>query len=143
MDKPKFYELINMVEQVNNASIIRYTEGFKQPIGISLIIVLSEIRKLGKCQPVELAKKLGYSKSSISTIINKLITASYIEQATDVHDRRKMYLHITECGMNILREAESLGQQYYESVYGILTEEELLQYINIQKKLLQQINSSK
>lgn len=142
MDKPKFHELINMVEQVHNASIIQFTEGFSKPTSISSIIILSEIRKLKTCQPIDLAKKLGYSKSSISAITTKLIAAGYVEQTADVHDRRKLYLHVTEAGTEMLAEAEMLGKDYYERVYGILTDEELLYFITIQKKLLQQINRS-
>lgn len=141
MNKPKLHELINMVEQVHNASIVKYTEAFQKPIGISSIIVLSEIRKNGKCQPVDLTKTLGYSKSSISAITNKLLRAGYIEQLPDAHDRRKMFLHITDAGVAIMDEAETLGQQYYETVYGVLTEEELQQYIMIQQKLLKQIQT--
>lgn len=139
MNKPKFYELINMVEQVNNASIIQYTEALSKPIGISSIIILSEIRKLERCQPIELSSNLGYSKSSISSITNKLLNAGYIENTVDRHDRRKIYLSLTSTGNEILREAEHLGQQYYESVYSVLTDEELVQYIEIQKKLLKKL----
>lgn len=141
MNKPKLHELINMIGQLNNASVIKYTEGFQKPIGISSIIVLSEIRKNGKCQPVDLAKTLDYSKSSISAITNKLLSAGYIEQLPDAHDRRKIFLHITDAGVAIMDEAETLGQQYYETVYGVLTEEELQQYIMIQQKLLKQIKN--
>ena len=139
MEKPSIYELINMVEQVNNTSIIQYTDSLSKPISISSIIVLSEIKKRKTCQPIELAKKLGYSKSSITAISNKLIRASYITSIADPHDRRKTYFTITTEGMNILKEAEILGQKYYETIYSVLTEEELSQYINIQRKLLYHI----
>jgi len=139
MEKPSIYELINMVEQVNNTSIIQYTDSLSKPISISSIIVLSEIKKCKTCQPIELAKKLGYSKSSITAISNKLIRASYITSIADPHDRRKTYFTITTEGMDILKEAEILGQKYYETIYSVLTEEELSQYINIQRKLLYHI----
>lgn len=139
MNKPKLYELINMVEQVNNASIIQYTEGLSKPIGISSIIILSEIRKLNRCQPIELSNKLGYSKSSISSITNKLLDAGYIEASVDQHDRRKVYLSLTNAGNDMIREAEHLGQQYYQNIYSVLTDEELIQYIEIQKKLLSKL----
>lgn len=139
MEKPSIYELINMVEQVNNASIIQYTDSLSKPIGISSIIVLSEIKKQKTCQPIELAKKLGYSKSSITAISNKLISANYITSTTDPHDRRKTYFTITAEGMDILKEVEILGQKYYETIYSVLTEEELSQYIHIQRKLLYHI----
>mgnify|MGYP003482951324 len=128
-----------MVEQVNNTSIIQYTDSLSKPISISSIIVLSEIKKRKTCQPIELAKKLGYSKSSITAISNKLIRASYITSIADPHDRRKTYFTITTEGMDILKEAEILGQKYYETIYSVLTEEELSQYINIQRKLLYHI----
>ena len=139
MEKPSIYELINMVEQVNNASIVQYTDSLSKSIGISSIIVLSEIKKRKTCQPIELAKKLGYSKSSITAISNKLISASYITSIADPHDRRKTYFTITTEGMDILKEAEILGQRYYETIYSVLTEEELAQYIHIQRKLLYHI----
>ena len=139
MEKPSIYELINMVEQVNNTSIIQYTDSLSKPISISSIIVLSEIKKRKTCQPIELAKKLRYSKNSITAISNKLIRASYITSIADPHDRRKTYFTITTEGMDILKEAEILGQKYYETIYSVLTEEELSQYINIQRKLLYHI----
>ena len=139
MEKPSIYELINMVEQVNNTSIIQYTDSLSKSISISSIIVLSEIKKRKTCQPIELAKKLGYSKSSITAISNKLIRASYITSIADPHDRRKTYFTITTEGIDILKEAEILGQKYYETIYSVLTEEELSQYINIQRKLLYHI----
>ena len=143
MDKPKFHELVNMVEQVHNGSIIRFTERFDKKVGISLIIVLSEIRKLGACQASELAKVLGYSKSSMSAIMKKLFAANYIEQKMDLHDRRKNVIIITDEGNAILDEAEVIGQEYYETMYSVLTEDELMQYIEIQKKLLHQVQSFK
>ena len=139
MEKPSIYELINMVEQVNNATIIQYTDSLSKPIGISSIIVLSEIKKRKKCQPIELAKKLGYSKSSITAISNKLISAGYITSTADPHDRRKTYFTITTEGIDILKEAETIGKKYYETLYSVLTEEELAQYIRIQRKLLYHI----
>lgn len=136
MEKPSIYELINMVEQVNNASVVNFTEGLTQPIGISSVIVLSEIKKCGKCKPIDLANKLGYSKSSITVISNKLLDASYIVRTEDQHDRRTVYFSITEKGNAILKEVELLGQNYYATIYSVLSEEELQQYIQIQRKLL-------
>lgn len=136
MQKPSIYELINMVEQVNNASIIKFTEGLSQPIGISGVIVLSEIKKCGKCKPIDLAKQLGYSKSSITAISTKLMDAGYIVRSEDQHDRRTVYFSITEKGTATLKEVEMLGQDYYATIYSVLSEEELHQYIRIQRKLL-------
>ena len=41
--------------------------------------------------------------------------------------------------MDILKEAEILGQKYYETIYSVLTEEELAQFVQIQRKLLYHI----
>ncbi len=141
MEKPSIYELINMVEQVNNASIIKFTEGLSQPIGISAVIVLSEVKKSGRCKPIDLAKKLGYSKSSITAISNKLMDAGYIARTEDQHDRRTVYFTITDKGNAILKEVEVLGQDYYKTIYSVLSEEELHQYIQIQRKLLNHIKN--
>ncbi|KGR81916.1 MarR family winged helix-turn-helix transcriptional regulator [Lysinibacillus odysseyi] len=141
MEKPSIYELINMVEQVNNASIIKFTEGLSQPIGISAVIVLSEVKKSCRCKPIDLAKKLGYSKSSITAISNKLMDAGYIARTEDQHDRRTVYFTITDKGNAILKEVEVLGQDYYKTIYSVLSEEELHQYIQIQRKLLNHIKN--
>ncbi|WP_332645820.1 MarR family winged helix-turn-helix transcriptional regulator [Lysinibacillus sp. 54212] len=142
MKKPSIYELVNMVEQVNNASIIQYTDNLSKPIGISSIIVLSEIKKQKKCQPIQLANILGYSKSSITAISNKLLQAGYITSIADPHDRRSISFEVTNEGIAILKEAEMLGQKYYETIYSVLTEEELSQYIAIQRKLLYHIKNN-
>ena len=62
MEKPSIYELINMVEQVNNESIIQFTESLSKPISISSIIVLSEIKSAKRasqlnCEKIRLFEK--------------------------------------------------------------------------------------
>lgn len=68
--------------------------------------------------------------------------AGYIVRSEDQHDRRTVYFSITEKGTATLKEVEMLGQDYYATIYSVLSEEELHQYIRIQRKLLFHIKIS-
>lgn len=137
------FNLTHMIQQITNENIVRFTKEFSYPIGISTIIVLHEIEARGPIKQLDLAIVLGYSKSTITNIAEKLVKLNLVERTYDTKDRRTVYLKITEKGMGALKEAKTLGEKIYKELFSILSEEELLGYIEIQKKLLANISDNK
>ncbi|MFS0560978.1 MarR family transcriptional regulator [Terribacillus sp. 179-K 1B1 HS] len=137
------FNLVHMIGQITNENIVRFTNEFSYPIGISTIIVLREINNRGPVKHTDLAESLGYSKSSITKIANKLVSLDLIQRTYDKSDKRAVYLIITDKGIAALKESIALGDKIYNELYNILTEDELSSYIEIQKKLLAKISASK
>ncbi|AWI14129.1 MarR family transcriptional regulator [Caldibacillus thermoamylovorans] len=132
-----------MIEKITNENIVRFTDEFSYPIGISTIVVLNEIEARGPVKQIELSERLGYSKSTITNMADKLVKLDLVQRMNDLSDRRTVHLKITNKGKESLKEAKSIGDRIYTDLFSVLTEEELSQYIEIHRKLLANIEKNK
>lgn len=137
------FTLIHIIQQVTNENIVRFTNEFSYPIGISTIVTLAEIHASGPVKQIDLSDKLGYSRSTITNMADKLVKLGLVERVYDEKDRRTIHLQITEQGKEALEEAKAIGDKIYSEQYSVLTEEELEQYIRIQKKLWKSMRLAK
>ncbi|MFC4799294.1 MarR family winged helix-turn-helix transcriptional regulator [Neobacillus sp. GCM10023253] len=137
------FNLTHMIQQITNENIVRFTNEFSYPIGISTIVVLAKIEARGPLKQIDLTEALGYSKSTITNMAEKLVKLDLIERTYDKGDRRTVYLRITNKGIEARKEAEAIGEKIHTELFSILSEEELTNYIEIQKKLLANISDNK
>lgn len=136
MKKTDVFELIRTVELFSNEAIIRWNKSFGHSIGISPILVLSELRKKGPQKQTVLANNLGYTPGAMTNIANRLIRNGLAERKYNENDRRNVFLEITEKGCGLLKEAHQKGQEVRAELFQVLTEEELEQFLAIYAKLL-------
>jgi len=132
-----------MIDKINNENIVRFTKAFPYPLGISPILVLSDLKKNGVQKLVDLADKLGYTKGAMTNIATKLLDLGLAEKVFDETDRRVIQLRITPTGEKALSEAQAIGQTLFMQHFEALNEEEINQYFNIQEKLLKHIEDQK
>lgn len=137
------FKLIHALEQINNDDIIGFTKEFKYPLGISPILVLSELRTKGPQKQVELAETIGYTKGAMTNIATKLVELGLSERLYDENDRRTIQLKITPLGEQALVDAHEIGKKLFMQRFEVLSEEELTQYLMIQEKLVQSIQERK
>lgn len=136
MEKDNIFKLIRTVELFTNESIIRWNKAFKHNIGISPILVLSELKQKGPQKQSMLAKELEYTPGAMTNIANRLIKEDYAERHYNKTDRRIVLLAITDKGTAILREAQEKGQELRSQLFDVLNEEEINQFLAIHEKLL-------
>ncbi|WP_313799598.1 MarR family winged helix-turn-helix transcriptional regulator [Cytobacillus sp.] len=139
MNQTNIFKLIQAIEQMNNDNIMRFTKAFSYPIGISPILVLSELRTKGPQKQVELAETVGYTKGAMTNIANKLVNLELAERLYDENDRRTIKLKITAAGEQALTEAQNIGKDVFTQLFEVLNEEEINQYLRIQEKLVKRI----
>ncbi|KOS59854.1 MarR family transcriptional regulator [Lysinibacillus agricola] len=139
MKETNIFKLIHRIEQMNNANIIRFTKAFPYPLGISPILVLSELHTKGPQKQAELAGTLGYTKGAMTSISEKLVKLGLAERLYDPSDRRTIRLQITDEGEKALAKAQSIGQEVFMQLFEVLNDEEIAQYLRIQEKLVQGI----
>jgi len=143
LQEKDLFELIHMIDKINNENIVRFTKAFPYPLGISPILVLSDLKKNGVQKLVDLADKLGYTKGAMTNIATKLLDLGLAEKVFDETDRRVIQLRITPTGEKALSEAQAIGQTLFMQHFEALNEEEINQYFNIQEKLLKHIEDQK
>lgn len=132
-----------MIDQMNNANIVRFTQSFPYPLGISPILVLSELRIKGPQKQVELAETIGYTKGAMTSIASKLVDLGLAQRLYDENDRRTIRMEITKEGENALIKAQSIGREVFIKLFEVLDAEEIEQYLVIQEKLVQGIQAEK
>lgn len=140
MEKNNIFKLIRAVELFTNESIIRWNKSFQHNIGISPILVLSELKPKGPQKQSTLAKELEYTPGAMTNIANRLIKEGYAERKYSEEDRRIVLLAITEQGIAILNEAQAKGQELRKDLFDVLSEEEINQFLAIHEKLLKNFN---
>ena len=143
MKQKNIFKLIRAVEQMNNENIMQFTKAFQHPLGISPILVLSELRTKGPQKQAELAETIGYTKGAMTSIAEKLVNLGFAERLYDETDRRTIQLQITIAGENALKEAQAIGEDVFIRLFETLSEEEINQYLMIQEKIVQGIQSRK
>lgn len=122
---------------------MRFTKKFTYPLGVSPILVLSELRSNGPMRQAELAETIGYTKGAMTHISIKLVMLGLVERLYDDNDRRTIRLKITDAGEKALEEAKKIGHDVFMQLFDVLNEEEINQYLSIQEKLVQGIHDRK
>lgn len=141
MEQNDIFKLIHTVELFTNEVIIRWMNSFEHNIGISPILVLSELKHKGPQKQTVLAKHLGYTPGALTNIANRLIKLSLAERKYNEEDRRNVLLSITEKGLDVLKEAQQRGRELRVELFKVLSEEEQQQYLIIHEKLLKNLRN--
>ena len=136
MKHSTFIELIHISEMLSDKAVVHYLKTFNRNISVSQIIVLNRLGEEGAQMPSQLARVLGYTTGAMTGIANKLVQSGYVRRCTQEGDRRVSKLVITDAGRILLEEAHTHGLKMRETLYSVLTDDELNQYLSIQKKLL-------
>lgn len=139
MEQISIFQLINMKEKIGNANIIAFSQRFSHPLGISPIIVLSELKNKGPRKQVELAYAAGLTKGAMTNIANKLVQLHFATRLYDQADRRTVRLEITEKGLEALAEAQQIGLDIHTDLFSSFSEQELQEYFRLEKKLMDHI----
>lgn len=139
MQESSIFQLIRTIELFTNETIIRWSKAFPYNASVPQILVLFVLLQKGARKQSELANELGYTPGAMTNIATGLIKEAYAKRVYDENDRRIVRLEITDKGKEILVQAQKTGQEMREQIFSVLTEEEVQQYLEIQKKLLRHI----
>lgn len=132
------FKLIHTMEMFTNQAIMKWNQSFQHDIGVSPVLVLSELQHQGPKKQSELADKLGFTPGAMTNIANRLIREGYARRKYNENDRRVIQLEITLEGQTVLRHAHEKGKQLHLELFQALSETEIEQFLSIYEKLLQQ-----
>lgn len=83
----------------------------------------------------EIAKKIGKDKSTVTSLVNKLITLGYIEKEKCTKDKRVTYIGLTQKSRDIEDSFNFISSQVKETAYSNFTEDEKKEFLRLLRKL--------
>ncbi|MDT3425594.1 DNA-binding MarR family transcriptional regulator [Paenibacillus forsythiae] len=104
--KQWIHRYINAYQLVTRRIDARIRESMDVGLTSEQFQILRLIDAQPRCTSTYLAEVFCVGKSSITAIINRLAEAGVIERTRDEHDRRLVYLTITEYGRGLYETAE-------------------------------------
>lgn len=89
----------------------------------------------GKLTMKEIAQKIGKDKSTVTSLVNRLIGLGYIEKEKCNKDKRVTYIKLTNKAKNIEDKFNNISSQVKETAYNNFTEDEKKELLRLLKKL--------
>ncbi|WP_245835698.1 MarR family winged helix-turn-helix transcriptional regulator [Virgibacillus ndiopensis] len=132
-------ELINRYQDAmnriyRNVNIIM-KEKIHSDITTDQFSTLQYIQKHEQCTSTEIANEFGVGKSAVTAQVNRLHEKGLIERIRDGKDRRNVYLHVTDKGIELVNYTEN---EVYASIGKNLAhfdDEEIQTFIDSLEKL--------
>lgn len=86
------------------------------------LLILQAIHKEPQLAIGQLSKQISLSQATVTTIIDRLENRNLIQRIRSSEDRRKVYIHITPNGINILEKAPPAIQEQFIQEFSRLKE---------------------
>lgn len=86
------------------------------------ILLLQAIRKLEGAAIGQLAEEVSLSQATVTSILDRLEKKEYIERERSTVDKRKVHVHLTDLGTEILRDAPTPLQEHFSRQFNDLQE---------------------
>jgi DNA-binding MarR family transcriptional regulator len=83
----------------------------------------------------EISQKIGKDKSTVTSLVNRLITLGYIEKEKCTKDKRVTYIRLTQKARDIEGSFNFISSQVKETAYSNFTEDEKKEFLRLLRKL--------
>jgi DNA-binding MarR family transcriptional regulator len=113
-----------MTERSNTAlvalrRILRVTElnarklAHESELTTSQLLVLQHVSQQGRALPSEIAKAVALKQATVTVVVNKLEDAGLVTRSRDTHDRRRVWIELTDAGVAALENSPDLLQHRF------------------------------
>lgn len=86
----------------------------------SQLLVLQEIDRRGETTPGVIATSLQFGQATVTNILDRLEAAGLATRKRSNSDKRRMLLHVTTTGHDLLANAPDLLQEHFRNRFGTL-----------------------
>lgn len=91
----------------------------------------------------EISTKIGKDKSTVTSLVNKLIDLGYVEKEKCTKDKRVTYIGLTQKAHYIEDRFNYISSQVKQTAYNNFTEEEKAEFLRLLKKLSSNFKNAK
>ena len=104
--------------------------------------ILTVLYENGEKMPLnEVAKRIGRDKSTVTSLVNKLVGLGYVEKVAGQQDKRVTFIQLTEQGYELKPRFDQISAQVYETAYQGFSQEEKAQFLSLLKRMNQNFSS--
>lgn len=146
MDNQRYEYLTSLFEVVSSLERKWANEWNQQnDLGFSKthILILDLLSKEGPKRPSVIAERLRVTTGGITVLTNKLMKSGLIEKIQNSTDRRVAQIVITSKGEQVLEQSRAQIHSMVDSMFGMLTNEEILTLHTIFEKCLSHNSTNK
>jgi DNA-binding MarR family transcriptional regulator len=97
--------------------------------------ILYALLKTPRMTMTEIANKIGKDKSTVTTLIDKLIKLGYVEKERDTQDTRVVYVDLTNKGRELEPVFEAISTKILSVFYSGVSENEKVELSNLLSKI--------
>lgn len=126
----------NLRESINRALIYEM-----QKVGIDGLVpshgdILSQLFKHGELPKSQIAENIRRDKSTVTTLINKLIKYDYVKTRKNPEDSRSSLVSLTERGESLKPDVMLISERIFESLFANIDDEERQAFRSTLMKML-------
>ncbi|HSR89120.1 MAG TPA: MarR family transcriptional regulator [Candidatus Udaeobacter sp.] len=137
-------EIMENLHAIKNRMHVNFNrQGFDDCMTHSQLFVLSIIKQNPSIGIKELAKKMNISPSAITQLVDSLADSGYAIRQADPKDRRALLLGISEKGLKYLSLFKNKYTKVVAVLFNSLNDEELKNYLQLNKKILTNVLEKK
>ena len=104
--------------------------------------ILTVLYENGDKMPLnEIAKRIGRDKSTVTSLIKKLVGLGYIEKVAGQQDKRVTFVRLTKRGCELKTRFDYISSQVYETAYQGFSQEEKAQFLSLLKRMNQNFSA--
>lgn len=137
-------ELFNLLTQLHYSydrimNLILHEHG-EVDLSIAQLRILSVLWRRDGIRMIDLAKSLGIKKTTLSTMLPKLIEDGYVEQRVNPQDKRANLVYLTSKAQEIREKHREYGETWHDKLLDNISQEEITATVNTLSKLHSRIS---
>ncbi len=126
---------VKLVRATETITAVTHRHLADEKLTVSQFGVLESLYHLGPMCQAEVARKNLKSTANITTVVDNLEKRGLVERIRSDQDRRYITLHLTDAGLNLIREIFPDHVQGLVNAFRALTSDEQQQLASLCKKL--------
>lgn len=130
------YEFSELFRMGSKAWAHHWTHNNPDGITITEAALLDTLARNGAMQPSSLATALLITTGGVTGVADKLVERGWIARSRDDHDRRVVYLTITDLGRTTHQAMSKRREEQLEQALSVLTDGEVETLVSIYRKLI-------
>jgi DNA-binding MarR family transcriptional regulator len=122
--------------------VMRYRDSYLQQRNLtySQLWVLHVVKEHDGIGVKEIADLLGITSSAVTQLVDTLVKRGYLSRERSSEDRRALKVRLSDQGQ---KQVEVKQMKNLEKLFAVFDDEELLQYCELSKKIINRILESK
>lgn len=139
----KYEELFISIRKIIRAIDLR-SKKLSKEAGVTgpQLLILQELERVSGITAKDVSKNINLSQATVTSILDRLESKHFIQRIRSESDRRRVALHLTEDGMNALKNAPQPIEDSFVEKFSALKEWEQYQLLSSVERIAYMMDAS-